>query len=112
MTQVRRWHGRWVAKSAAAETVIPTPERLPWGSAPADPLSNPTHLPTMLIASIALAGFSLGPASAIAPLASPTPPGEGDLLPTIELVDFAQTPASSFEEYFGQAVLLEFFAHW
>lgn len=74
---------------------------------------TPNHPPkTMLIASIALAGFSLGSASAVAPVALPAPPGEGDMLPPVELVDFAQTPAGSLEEYFGQAVLLEFFAHW
>lgn len=36
----------------------------------------------------------------------------GDPLPDIALVDFTQTEARSLEDAFGQAVLLEFFAHW
>lgn len=36
----------------------------------------------------------------------------GDPLPDIALVDFTQTEADSLEDAFGQAVLLEFFAHW
>ena len=36
----------------------------------------------------------------------------GDALPAAELADFAQTPATSLSDFFGQAVLLEFFAYW
>ena len=49
---------------------------------------------------------------------SPAPPvsapgGDvGSSLPPVELVDFAQTPASTYSDFFGQAVLLEFFAYW
>ncbi|QDU65076.1 hypothetical protein [Engelhardtia mirabilis] len=46
-------------------------------------------------------------------LAGPAPViDEATPLPPAHLVDFAQSKASSLEEYFGQAVLLEFFAYW
>jgi hypothetical protein len=38
--------------------------------------------------------------------------GVGTKLPPLELEDFTQTAAKSFEDYFGRAVLIEFFAHW
>jgi len=48
-----------------------------------------------------------------ASLAGPAPVAEDTTpLPPAHLTDFAQSNASSFEEYFGQAVLLEFFAYW
>lgn len=39
-------------------------------------------------------------------------PEETSPLPPATLVDFAQSKAASLEDYFGQAVLLEFFAYW
>jgi len=30
----------------------------------------------------------------------------------IELEDFAQTEAEAYEDFFGRAVLIEFFAYW
>ena len=43
-------------------------------------------------------------------------PREDDLagmrLPEIELDDYAQTEARSFEDFAGRAVLFEFFAYW
>ncbi len=36
----------------------------------------------------------------------------GSALPTPNLADFAQSSATSFSDYFGQAVMLEFFAYW
>lgn len=30
----------------------------------------------------------------------------------IELADFEQTPAESFDDLYGRAVLIEFFAYW
>ncbi len=38
--------------------------------------------------------------------------GGGAKAPPIELVDFAQTKAKSFEDYAGRLVLIEFFAYW
>ena len=38
--------------------------------------------------------------------------GVGTKLPAVELEDFTQTPARSFEDYLGRAVLIEFFAFW
>lgn len=36
----------------------------------------------------------------------------GDRLPPVELEGLTQTPATSFADYTGRTVLLEFFAHW
>jgi hypothetical protein len=36
----------------------------------------------------------------------------GGQLPPIELEEFAQTKAKTFEDLAGRAVLLEFFAYW
>ena len=36
----------------------------------------------------------------------------GTSLPVIELEDFTQTPARSFDDFVGRAVLIEFFAYW
>jgi len=40
--------------------------------------------------------------------------GPGSQLPEdlVDLDDFAQTEAKSFEDFTGRAVLLEFFAYW
>lgn len=38
--------------------------------------------------------------------------GIGSRVPSIELKDYAQTPASSFEDFAGRTVLIEFFAYW
>ena len=38
--------------------------------------------------------------------------GVGTKLPQIELEDFAQTPAKSFDDYSGRAIMLDFFAYW
>ncbi len=37
--------------------------------------------------------------------------GVGSRVPEIELDDFSQTPAESFDDYQGRAVLIEFFAY-
>ncbi len=36
----------------------------------------------------------------------------GGQLPQIELTDFGQTKAKSFDDFAGRAVLIEFFAFW
>jgi p-aminobenzoyl-glutamate transporter AbgT len=36
----------------------------------------------------------------------------GGNLPPVDLADFAQTKAKSFEDFSGRAVLIEFFAFW
>ena len=41
-----------------------------------------------------------------------TAQGVGTKMPPAELADFTQTPAKSFEDYLGRAVLIEFFAFW
>lgn len=38
--------------------------------------------------------------------------GVGSKVPQIELEDYSQTPAKSFEDFTGRAVLIEFFAYW
>ncbi len=36
----------------------------------------------------------------------------GSSIGTLELSDFAQTEAKSYDDFVGRAVLLEFFAYW
>ena len=38
--------------------------------------------------------------------------GVGSKMPVVELEDYSQTPARSFDDYTGRAVLIEFFAYW
>lgn len=38
--------------------------------------------------------------------------GVGSKLPELELEGYSQTPAKSFDDYRGRAVLFEFFAYW
>jgi len=38
--------------------------------------------------------------------------GVGGKLPEVELEDFAQSPADSFDDFTGRAVMFEFFAYW
>ena len=54
----------------------------------------------------------------LAPLAVATLAGLGSAqqvgsrLPAVNLSGFSQTGAQSFEDFYGRAVLLEFFAYW
>jgi len=49
----------------------------------------------------------------LAVLALPaTAQGVGSTIPEIELEGFSQTEAESFDDFFGRAVLIEFFAYW
>lgn len=57
---------------------------------------------TTLLAPLLLAAFMLPIPCARA----------GGQLPPIELSDFAQTKAKSFDDFAGRAVLIEFFAYW
>ena len=41
-----------------------------------------------------------------------TAQGVGTKIPVLELEGYTQTPAKSFEEFTGRAVLIEFFAYW
>lgn len=41
-----------------------------------------------------------------------TPSMVGDKLPEVVLEGLSQTEATSYEEFTGRLVLLEFFAHW
>lgn len=56
-----------------------------------------------------LLAMALGLAGLIAPAAAQ---GVGTPLPEIELEGFSQTGAKSFDDFFGRAVLIEFFAYW
>lgn len=55
--------------------------------------------------------------TALLGLAAFTPPvpveaGVGSPLPEVKLEGFTQTKAETFDDFFGRAVLIEFFAHW
>jgi len=50
-------------------------------------------------------------AAALAAVA-PAPQVGSSLEPVDALEDFAQTPAGSFDDFAGRAVLIEFFAYW
>jgi hypothetical protein len=53
------------------------------------------------------------PALLLCALAAPAgAQGVGSKLPVVELEEFTQTPAESFDDYMGRAVLIEFFAFW
>jgi len=53
------------------------------------------------------------PALVLGLLATPAlAQGVGSKVPAVELEDFTQTPAKSFEDFQGRAVLIEFFAFW
>jgi len=56
---------------------------------------------------------SILPALALATFAVSTSTQEqGDRLPPFEIEDLHQTGASAYEDFFGRAMLVEFFAHW
>jgi hypothetical protein len=38
--------------------------------------------------------------------------GVGSKMPAVELEDYSQTPAKSYDDFLGRAVLIEFFAYW
>jgi hypothetical protein len=38
--------------------------------------------------------------------------GVGSSIPEIQLEGYSQTGAKSFDDFFGRAVLIEFFAYW
>lgn len=66
---------------------------------------------------IGLLGLGPQEAPAPAPAQQPAPaPAAQDpspaRLPLEALTGFSQTPASGVDDLFGQALLLEFFAHW
>jgi len=49
----------------------------------------------------------------LASLAWPaTAQGVGSTIPQIELEGYSKTEAKSFDDFFGRAVLIEFFAYW
>ncbi len=57
---------------------------------------------TLLSATIALAAFALPARLTHA----------GGQLPPVEIEEFGQTKAKSFDDLTGRAVLIEFFAYW
>jgi hypothetical protein len=56
-----------------------------------------------------LLALTLGLAGLIAPAAAQD---VGTPIPKIELEGYSQTGAKSFEDFYGRAVLIEFFAYW
>jgi len=44
--------------------------------------------------------------------AAPAAQAIGSKMPVVELEDYAQTGARSFDDFMGRAVLIEFFAYW
>jgi hypothetical protein len=56
---------------------------------------------------------ALAAVAAVSALPSGTPAAQ-DLgtLPNVPVIDFANTPATSLADLTGNAVLIEFFAHW
>jgi len=44
--------------------------------------------------------------------ATPAAQAIGSKLTVVELEDYAQTGAKSFDDFMGRAVLIEFFAYW
>lgn len=71
----------------------------------------PVDNQTMHLTRTLMAGLALGTVAATAPLQSSTT-RSADRLPTPELESFRQTEATSFEDYAGRAVLIEFFEYW
>ncbi len=82
--------------SLAAGRVVPQPIA-------DDPMKKILLLPVAL--GLAVMAASRTP---LAPLGV----GVGSPLPAVELEDFAQTEATSFDDFVGRAVLIEFFAYW
>lgn len=60
---------------------------------------------SLLVPLLALGALGAAPSSAGAQ-------GVGSKLTGVELEGLAQTPAKSFADYQGRAVLIEFFAYW
>ncbi|MFT4540098.1 MAG: hypothetical protein ACI841_003557 [Planctomycetota bacterium] len=70
--------------------------------------------PTVMIMKTRQRLRSLALLSALA-VAVPAPllaQGVGTNIPQVELEDFTQTKAKSYDDLFGRAVLFEFFAYW
>ncbi|HIG87129.1 MAG TPA: hypothetical protein EYQ25_08805 [Planctomycetes bacterium] len=59
-----------------------------------------------------IAQILLASVGALALPSNITPSKVGDKLPAVVLEGLAQTEATSYEEFTGRLVLLEFFAHW
>lgn len=56
--------------------------------------------------------YLLAPA-AVAALALAAPAQEvGSRVSSLEIADLAQTEASSYDDFVGRAILIEFFAYW
>lgn len=56
--------------------------------------------------------FLLAPLALAALLFAPPAAAGGSRLPELELSDFGQTKAKSFEDFAGRTILIEFFAYW
>ena len=94
----------------AYDRVSAVTDRLPSASADrAHPAPLFAMHPTRPLQAGAIA-LVLGTAAA-APLLAPAPPAS-DRLPKPSLETFRQTEATTFEDYAGRAVLIEFFEHW
>jgi len=73
-------------------------------------------LSSLLVATQLIGQLQEEPAPAPATTTAPSPPPlaleVGDRLPHVVLEELSQTRARSFSEFYGRAVLIEFFAHW
>lgn len=74
------------------------------------------HTVALVLSGLGLLGSAalLTPSSPAAPSSPATigPLQTGGSLPQHELVDFTASPATDLDDFFGQTVLLEFFAYW
>jgi hypothetical protein len=59
-----------------------------------------------------LFALSLGLAGLIGLAEPAAAQGVGTPIPEIKLEGYSQTGAKSFDDFFGRAVLIEFFAYW
>ena len=59
-----------------------------------------------------LASTALALTALLAGTAPAAAQGVGSQMPDLDLRDFAQTEATSLDDFYGRAVLLEFFAYW
>lgn len=77
-------------------------------------LPSTLHLLIAAIAATPLLGQTLLGQTQDEPAPAPPRPTleVGDLLPPVVVEDLSQTKATVFSDFYGRAVLLEFFAHW
>ena len=75
----------------------------------AEPLEEP-RLVIIMIHRLLLAFVPAALATALTP--TPAAQGVGSALPELRLERFAQTEAKTLDDFYGRALLFEFFAYW